>query len=76
LKALGFRQLRVRDHHPVARIELPIEDLGRLLDDSVRRQAIAGVTAAGYRFVTLDLAGFRSGSLNPVQFVGLSTGGV
>lgn len=75
LKELGFRQLRVRDHHPVARIELPVEELGRLLDDSLRLKAIAGVTAAGYRFVTLDLAGFRSGSLNPVQFVGLSSSG-
>jgi uncharacterized protein len=74
LKALGFRQLRVRDHHPVARIELPDAEFGRLLDPSVRQRAVAGVAAAGYRFVALDLAGFRSGSLNPLPFVGLSTG--
>ncbi|MCS6801183.1 MAG: ATP-dependent sacrificial sulfur transferase LarE [Chloroflexota bacterium] len=74
LKALGFRQLRVRDHYPVARIELPVEDFARLLDEPLRRQALEGILAAGYRFVTLDLAGFRSGSLNPLSLLGLSTG--
>jgi uncharacterized protein len=72
LKALGFRQVRVRDHFPVARIEVPSEDFSRLLDETTRRQALDGVLEAGYRFVTLDLAGFRSGSLNPIHFVGLS----
>ncbi|GIW09163.1 MAG: TIGR00268 family protein [Dehalococcoidia bacterium] len=75
LRALGFRQLRVRDHHPVARIELPIEEFPRLLEAAVREQAVRALLAAGYRFVTLDLAGFRSGSLNPVTFVGLTSGG-
>jgi len=75
LRALGFRQLRVRDHHPVARIELPVEEFPRLLEAAVREQAVQALLAAGYRFVTLDLAGFRSGSLNPVTFVGLTSGG-
>ncbi len=62
LVALGFRQFRVRHHGEVARIELPVEDLLRAVE--LRRSILDGVTAAGYRFVTLDLAGFRSGSLS------------
>ncbi|MFN8535587.1 MAG: ATP-dependent sacrificial sulfur transferase LarE [Dehalococcoidia bacterium] len=73
LRALGFRQLRVRDHHPVARIEIPPADFGRLIDESVREQAVRAIRAAGYRFVSLDLTGFKSGSLNPVQFAGLGS---
>lgn len=73
LKALGFRQVRVRDHFPVARIEVPSEEFPRLLNEATRRQILAGILATGYRFVALDLAGFRSGSLNPLHFVGLAT---
>ena len=59
---LGFRQFRVRHHNDIARIELPVEEFPRALEC---HQAIAdGIRQAGYRFVTLDLAGFRSGSLN------------
>lgn len=59
---LGFSQFRVRHHGDIARIELPADNLAEALD---RREAIVdGVRAAGYRFVTLDLAGFHSGSLN------------
>ncbi len=62
LVALGFRQFRVRHHGDIARIELPAEDLPTAL--AQREAIVAGIQAAGYRFVTLDLAGFRSGSLN------------
>lgn len=62
LVALGFRQFRVRHHGEVARLELPAEDLPSAL--AQRDAIVAGVEAAGYRFVALDLAGFRSGSLN------------
>lgn len=59
---LGFNQFRVRHHNEIARIEVPAEDFPRVLE---HYQTIAeGIKAAGYRFVTLDLAGFRSGSLN------------
>ena len=62
LVELGFRQFRVRHHGEIARIELPVEEFPRALE---AHQSIAdGVRRAGYRFVTLDLAGFRSGSLN------------
>ncbi len=62
LVELGFRQFRVRHHGDIARIELPADDLPAAL--AQRAAIVAGVEAAGYRFVTLDLAGFRSGSLN------------
>ncbi len=63
LVELGFRQFRVRHHGEIARLELPAEDFPQALQS--HEQIVAGVRAAGYRFVTLDLAGFRSGSLNP-----------
>ena len=62
LKALGFSQLRVRHYGDVARLELPLIDMQAVL---VERQAVVdAVKAAGYRYVTLDLEGFRSGNLN------------
>jgi len=63
LRALGFRQLRVRHYGELARIELDDEDLPAAV---VRRgEIVAAVRGAGYRYVTLDLEGFRSGNLNP-----------
>ncbi|MCC6454273.1 MAG: ATP-dependent sacrificial sulfur transferase LarE [Caldilineaceae bacterium] len=62
LVALGFAQFRVRHHKEIARIELPAEDFPRAI--AQHETIVKGVKAAGYRFVTLDLAGFRSGSLN------------
>jgi uncharacterized protein len=62
LVALGFRQFRVRHHNEIARLELPPEDFPRAIEH--HDALVGGVKAAGYRFVTLDLAGFRSGSLN------------
>ncbi len=62
LLALGFTQLRVRHHGDVARIELPVEDLARALE--MRESITAAVKGCGYKFVTLDLAGFKSGALH------------
>jgi uncharacterized protein len=62
LAELGFRQFRVRHHGEVARLELAIEDFPAALRH--REAILARVKAAGYRFAALDLAGFRSGSLN------------
>ncbi len=59
---LGFRQFRVRHHGEIARIELPAEEFARAIEHHA--QISSDIKAAGYRFVTLDLAGFRSGSLN------------
>lgn len=64
LRALGFRQLRVRHHGDVARIELEPGDMPLLLDPGRRTEAVRRVREAGFRYVTLDLAGFRSGSMN------------
>ena len=62
LRSLGFRQLRVRHYGDTARIEVPADDLGRVVH---HRDAVsAAVHDAGYRYVTLDLDGFRSGNLN------------
>jgi uncharacterized protein len=64
LRALGFREVRVRFHGEVARIEIGTEELARCTDPATRTAIVAGVRAAGFRHVTLDLEGFRSGSLN------------
>jgi len=62
LRALGFRQLRVRHYDDTARIEVPTSELARVV--GAREAVSAAVHAAGYRYVTLDLDGFRSGNLN------------
>lgn len=64
VRSLGFRGFRVRWHESVARLEVAPSDFPRLLDADVRRAVIAGVKAAGFAFVALDLEGFRSGALN------------
>lgn len=68
LRRLGFASVRVRLHGDVARIEVPPADVARLFER--RDRAIEGVKAAGFRFVALDLEGYRSGSLNPVRATG------
>ena len=62
LRGLGFRQLRVRHYGDVARIELEVDELVRAIER--RAEIVDAVRAAGYRYVTLDLEGFRSGNLN------------
>ena len=64
LRELGFRIVRVRHHGDVARIEVPRERLRDLLEPEVFRRVVEGVRAAGFLYVTADLEGFRSGSLN------------
>jgi uncharacterized protein len=64
LRCLGLRHLRVRHHDQVARIEVEPDDFGTILEQ--REHIVAGFKQAGYAYVTLDLAGFRSGSLNEV----------
>ena len=63
---LGFSQYRVRFHGDLARIEVPASEIGRLTDDSLRERLLDGVKATGFRFVTVDLAGYSRGSSNPV----------
>ncbi|MBI3270975.1 MAG: ATP-dependent sacrificial sulfur transferase LarE [Planctomycetes bacterium] len=64
LRDLGFSQFRVRHHDAVARLELAPEELPRAVEPSIRDRLVAGIRAAGYRFVALDLLGYRTGSLN------------
>ncbi len=64
LKKLGFRQCRVRDHDGVARIEVDVEMLPIFLE--LREHVAAAVKEAGFAYVSLDLEGFRSGSMNEV----------
>jgi pyridinium-3,5-biscarboxylic acid mononucleotide sulfurtransferase len=62
LRRLGFAESRVRHHGEVARIELPAGELVRAVSTPVREQIRAALTAAGFRFVTVDLAGIQSGA--------------
>jgi uncharacterized protein len=65
LRALGFRELRVRYHAgDVARIEVPADELSQLCEPEIRRSLVEEFEQLGFQFVALDLAGFRSGSLN------------
>jgi uncharacterized protein len=64
LRSLGFRQVRVRHHDPIARIEVDPEELPRLVQPEARACVVEALRALGYRFVTLDLEGYRTGSLH------------
>lgn len=67
LRTRGFREVRVRHHDKVARIEVPPADFDRLLDQ--RTEIVAALREAGYQYISLDLTGLRSGSLNEVLLV-------
>jgi len=62
LKKLGFRQYRARHHGDLCRIEIDPTDFAKLIDPGIREEVIAGLRKIGYRHVTLDLAGYRTGS--------------
>lgn len=62
LRALGFAELRVRHYRDLARVEVPVDRLAEVVDR--RGEVVAAVRSAGYRYVTLDLEGLRSGNLN------------
>ena len=64
LRALSFRQFRVRVHGELARIEFAADELSRGLDPAVTKQVVAGVRQAGFDVVTIDPEGYRQGSLN------------
>jgi uncharacterized protein len=66
LRELGFRQVRVRHHGDVARIELPPEDMPRFLAEGLAEPVARRVKELGFQYVTLDLQGYRSGSMNEV----------
>lgn len=64
LHRLGFSECRVRNHDPLARIEVPLAQLGRIAEPDVRTELVRALKALGFLYVTVDLQGFRSGSLN------------
>jgi len=64
--SLNLRQVRVRDHGPIARIEVEPRHLGKLVQQESRHRIVEEFRRAGYQYVTLDLVGFRSGSMNEV----------
>jgi len=65
LRSLGLYQLRLRHHCQIARIELDENEMPVVLRDGIRQQVVKRLQELGYRYVTLDLAGYRTGSLNP-----------
>ena len=66
LRELGFRQVRVRHHGDIARLEVPADDIERLASAAVRERVVEKLTEIGYQYVTLDCRGYRTGSLNEV----------
>jgi uncharacterized protein len=64
LHRLGFRECRVRYHDKVARIEVPANEIARLAEPETRLAVVDGLKELGFAYVTVDLQGFRSGSLN------------
>ncbi len=64
LRSIGFKDLRVRYHRDIARIELEEDDIPRMLEPKTRKAVAEKLKTLGYKFITLDLEGFRSGRLN------------
>jgi uncharacterized protein len=64
LRSFGLAQLRVRDHGDLARVEVPTDALAGLVEPERRERLVAGLRELGFTWVTLDLEGFRSGSMN------------
>lgn len=74
LKSLGFAQLRVRNHKGIARIELLPKELKSILDEKLRKKIYDKLKGLGFTYVTLDLMGYRTGSMNEVLSVGSKFG--
>lgn len=68
LQEMGFGELRVRDHGAVARIEVATEEVARLAQAEIAAQVVVGLKGLGYLYVTLDLEGYRRGSLEDLKF--------
>jgi len=66
LFGLGFKQVRVRHYQNLARIEIPPEEMGRLMNGLLREKVVNRLKKIGYKYITLDLQGYRSGSMNEV----------
>src|SRR6266511_776320 len=64
VRSFGLAQLRVRDHGELARVEVPVDALPLLVREDARGRLVEGLRELGFAYVTLDLEGFRSGSMN------------
>jgi uncharacterized protein len=64
LRALGFRQLRVRFHDTIARLELDTDELARAFEPRLRAQIVELGRACGFTYTAVDLAGYRTGAMN------------
>jgi uncharacterized protein len=64
VRGLGLTQVRVRHHGEIARLEVRPEEFKKLMTEAARRKVIAGLKKLGYAYITLDIEGYRSGSLN------------
>jgi pyridinium-3,5-biscarboxylic acid mononucleotide sulfurtransferase len=74
LRALGFRQVRLRHHGVLARVEVELGELPRALDPSMAQRISAALKPLGFRYVSLDLDGYRTGSLNEVLKISRAPG--
>lgn len=66
LRDRGFKEVRVRDHYPIARIEVPADSMAALVPEQLRKELVDTLRQFGYRYITLDLLEFYSGSLNNI----------
>ncbi len=66
VRALGFRVFRVRHHDTLARLEIGRDEMARALEPEISQALVSGLKAIGYKYVSLDLQGYRTGSLNEV----------
>jgi uncharacterized protein len=64
MRALGFRQVRVRHHGTIARIEVGPDEISRLLDGDLRNRIIDRLKELGYVYIAVDIEGYRTGSMN------------
>jgi pyridinium-3,5-biscarboxylic acid mononucleotide sulfurtransferase len=74
VRALGFRQFRVRHHERLARLEIARDEMARLWEDGRHEKIVARLRELGYIYVTVDLAGFQSGSANLLLKLGRASG--
>ena len=64
IRSLGFKQVRVRYHFPIARIEIDSENIPRIIESSVRKVVVENLKAIGFDHIVIDMEGYRPGSMD------------
>ncbi|MBC8421404.1 MAG: ATP-dependent sacrificial sulfur transferase LarE [Actinobacteria bacterium] len=64
IRSLGFKQVRVRYHFPIARIELDPEDISNIIESSMRKKVVEKLKSIGFEHIVIDMEGYRSGSMD------------